>query len=60
MIGLNGSLSIAENSLAAQYAGIAVANNNIANANTAGYSRQVVSLTFEHSLASSSFLVRFE
>src|SRR5947209_9475702 len=45
MIGLNGSLSIAENSLAAQYAGITVANNNIANANTPGYSRQVVSLS---------------
>lgn len=45
MIGLNGSLSIAENALAAQYAGIAVANNNIANANTPGYSRQVVQLS---------------
>jgi len=45
MIGLNGSLSIAENSLPAQYAGTAAANNNIANANTPGYSRQVVSLS---------------
>lgn len=45
MIGLSGSLSIAENALAAQYAGLAVTNNNIANANTTGYSRQVVSLS---------------
>lgn len=45
MIGLNGSLSIATEALAAQTAALEVANNNIANANTPGYSRQVVSLS---------------
>lgn len=45
MIGLNGSLSIATEALGAQTAGLEVANNNIANANTPGYSRQVVSLS---------------
>lgn len=45
MIGLNGTLTLASEALSAQYAGIEVANNNIANANTPGYSRQVVSLS---------------
>jgi flagellar hook-associated protein 1 len=44
-VGLNGSLTIASEALDAQYAGLAVTNNNIANANTSGYSRQVVSLS---------------
>jgi flagellar hook-associated protein 1 FlgK len=50
MIGLNGSLSIASEALSAQYAGLEVANNNIANANTPGYTRQVVSLSSAASL----------
>ncbi len=45
MIGLNGALSVASQALQAQYAGLAVTNNNIANANTPGYSRQIVSLS---------------
>ena len=45
MGGLNGVLSIATGALGAQLAGIEVSNNNIANANTPGYSRQVVSLS---------------
>jgi len=50
MIGLNGSLSIASEALSAQYAGLEVANNNIANANTPGYTRQEVSLSSAASL----------
>ena len=45
MIGLNGSLSIATEALGAQTAALEVTNNNIANANTPGYSRQIVSLS---------------
>src|SRR5581483_2748504 len=45
MIGLNGTLSIAAEALGADTAGLEVANNNIANANTPGYSRQIVSLS---------------
>jgi flagellar hook-associated protein 1 FlgK len=45
MIGLGSSLSIATEALGAQTAALEVANNNIANANTPGYSRQVVSLS---------------
>lgn len=45
MVGLNGTLSIATQALDAQTAGIEVANNNIANVNTPGYSRQVVSFS---------------
>jgi len=45
VIGLNGSLSIATEALGAQTAALEVASNNIANANTPGYSRQVVSLS---------------
>ena len=44
-VGLNGSLSIAENALSAQKGGLATTNNNISNVNTPGYSREVVSLT---------------
>jgi flagellar hook-associated protein 1 FlgK len=45
MIGLNGTLSIATEALGAQTAGLEITNNNIANANTPGYMRQVVSLS---------------
>jgi len=45
VIGLNGSLSIATEALGAQTAALEVASNNIANANTPGNSRQVVSLS---------------
>jgi flagellar hook-associated protein 1 FlgK len=45
MIGLGGSLSIATEALGAQTAALEVANNNIANANTPGYSRELVSLS---------------
>lgn len=45
MIGLNGALAVASQALQAQYAGLAVTNNNIANVNTPGYSRQIVSLS---------------
>lgn len=45
MIGLNGTLSIAAEALGADTAGLEVTNNNIANANTPGYSRQIVSLS---------------
>ena len=44
MSSLNASLSIATQSLLAQEAELSVANNNIANANTAGYTRETVSL----------------
>jgi flagellar hook-associated protein 1 len=47
MIGLNSSLSIATEALGAQTAALEIASNNIANANTPGYSRQVVSLSSE-------------
>ncbi len=45
MLSLNGALSIASKALQAQYAGLAVTNNNIANVNTPGYSRQILSLS---------------
>jgi flagellar hook-associated protein 1 FlgK len=45
MVGLNSSLSIATEALGAQTAALEVASNNIANANTPGYSRQIVSLS---------------
>lgn len=45
MVGLNSTLSIATGALAAQTAGLEITNNNIANANTPGYVRQVVSLS---------------
>jgi flagellar hook-associated protein 1 FlgK len=45
MISLSSTLSTATAALMAQEAEISVTNNNIANANTAGYSRQTVSLS---------------
>jgi flagellar hook-associated protein 1 FlgK len=45
MIGLSSSLSIATEALGAQTAALEVTNNNISNANTPGYSRQIVSLS---------------
>ncbi len=45
MIGLNGTLSIATESLAAESGAIEITNNNIANVNTPGYSRQTVLLS---------------
>lgn len=45
MIGLNASLTMATQSLQAEDGAIAVTNNNIANVNTTGYSRQVVDLS---------------
>lgn len=50
MTGLNGTLSIASQALGAQTAGLEVTNNNIANANTPGYSRQIVSLSSSSSI----------
>lgn len=50
MIGLNGALSLASKALQAQYAGLAITNNNIANVNTPGYSRQIVSLSADASM----------
>jgi flagellar hook-associated protein 1 FlgK len=47
MFGLNASLSLASQALQAQDGALGVTNNNIANVNTAGYSRQVVSLSAE-------------
>ena len=45
MAGLNTSLSIATEALQAQEAAISVTSNNIANANTVGYTRETVVLT---------------
>lgn len=45
MVGLNSALSIATEALGAQTAGLEVTNNNIANVNTTGYSRQIVTLS---------------
>lgn len=45
MIGLNSILSTASQSLDAETGAIAVTNNNIANVNTPGYSRQIVNLS---------------
>jgi len=47
MYGLNTSLSIAAQALDAQSGAIAVTNNNIANVDTVGYTRQVVNLSAE-------------
>ena len=44
MLSLNGILTTADSALAAQRAAIATTGNNIANAQTAGYSRQIVQL----------------
>jgi len=43
--GLNASLSVASQGLQAQEAAISVTTNNIANANTPGYSREIVNLS---------------
>ncbi len=45
MASLSSSLAIASQSLQAQELELQVTNNNIANANTAGYSREIVSLS---------------
>ena len=45
MGGLNAALSVATGALSAQEAGIQTINNNIANANTPGYSRETVQLS---------------
>ena len=47
MYGLNTSLSIASEALNAQSGAIAVTNNNIANVDTVGYTRQEVNLSAE-------------
>lgn len=44
MSGLNASLSLATQSILAQDGALQVTNNNISNANTPGYSRQIVTL----------------
>ena len=45
MGGLNAALSVATGALSAQEAGIETVNNNIANANTPGYSREIVNFS---------------
>ncbi len=45
MGGLNAALSVATGALSAQEAAIQVTNNNIANANTPGYNREIVDLS---------------
>ncbi len=45
MGGLNAALSVATGALAAQEAAIGTVNNNIANASTPGYSREIVNLS---------------
>lgn len=47
MLSLNASLTLASQALQAQDGAIGVVNNNIANVNTAGYSRQTVNLSAE-------------
>ncbi len=47
MVGLNASLSLAAEALDAEDGAIAITNNNIANVNTVGYSRQTVNLSAE-------------
>ncbi len=45
MIGLNATLSLASQALSANTGALAITNNNIANVNTPGYSRQIVNLS---------------
>ncbi len=45
MIGLNATLSLASQALSANTGALAITNNNIANVNTPGYSRQLVNLS---------------
>lgn len=47
MVGLNASLSLASQALNAEDGAIGIVNNNIANVNTPGYSRQTVNLSSE-------------
>lgn len=47
MVGLNASLSLASQALNAESGAIGITNNNIANVNTVGYSRQTVNLSAE-------------
>ena len=47
MIGLNATLSLASQALSADSGALAITNNNIANVNTPGYSRQIVNLSAE-------------
>jgi flagellar hook-associated protein 1 len=47
MVGLSSTLSIASQALGADSGALAITNNNIANANTSGYSRQIVHLSAE-------------
>ena len=47
MVSLNASLSIASQALDAQDGAISIVNNNIANVDTVGYSRQTVNLSAE-------------
>lgn len=47
MLSLNASLSLASQALQAENGAIGITNNNIANVNTPGYSRQVVNLSAE-------------
>ncbi len=57
MGGLNAALSIATGALAAQEAAIETVNNNIANVNTPGYSREQVNLSANASLVSGSVAI---
>ena len=54
MVGLNGTLSVATQSLLAESGAIEITNNNIANANTPGYSRQTVLLSAQATSQSGS------
>ncbi len=47
MIGLNSTLLLASQALSANSGALAITNNNIANVNTPGYSRQIVNLSAE-------------
>lgn len=57
MGGLNSILSVATGALAAQEAALSVVSNNIANANTPGYAREVVNLSANAAGASSGVAV---
>jgi flagellar hook-associated protein 1 FlgK len=45
MVGLNSTLTLASGALSADSGALAITNNNIANVNTTGYSRQIVNLS---------------
>jgi flagellar hook-associated protein 1 FlgK len=57
MGGLNAALSVATGALSAQEASLETANNNIANANTPGYSREIVDLSSAASTTSGNVAV---